>query len=82
MTPADSPPPAEWMDIPALARHIGLSPRTVKNNVYAGRFPHVRIGTRTPGRRDVRPVRFTPEQVAEIAARYHRVEVVPAGGAG
>lgn len=54
-----------------VAGRLGISTYTVGKRVRDGSFPHVRVGPEPePGRRDVRPVLFTPEQVDEIEARH------------
>lgn len=72
---AADPDQHDLLDKHQLARRLGISPKTVAERVRSGQFPHVRIGRREPGARELRLIRFTPENVAQIEAEY--VEHVP-----
>ena len=61
-----------------LGLRVGRSTYWVKENARRGRIPHVRLGERQEGKRDVRPIYFTEAQAREIEGMVHRVEFVPA----
>lgn len=58
-----------------LGKALGLTTQTVRAKARSGRFPHLRAGDPPPnGRRDTRPIRFTPEQAQQIADEwFHHV---------
>lgn len=75
---------AESGDLTAaqLADYFDRSRWWVSKLISDGRIPYTRVGPPPiKGRRDTRPLRFTPEQVAEIEALVNHKEYVPAGGA-
>lgn len=61
-----------------LAARVGRSTYWVKENARRGRIPHLRLGERQEGKRDVRPIYFTEEQARQVEAWVNRVEYVPA----
>ena len=72
-------------DVPLkeLAKKVGRTPWWLFEQIKLGRISHLRVGPPPlPGRRDTRPIYFTPEQAAEVEALAHHVEHVPASNGG
>lgn len=61
-----------------LGVRVGRSTYWVKENARRGRIPHVRLGEKQEGQRDVRPIYFTEAQARRVEAMINRVEYVPA----
>lgn len=72
----DNPTPE--LSAKELAARVGRSTYWVKENVRRGRIPHLRLGERQEGKRDVRPIYFTEEQAQAVERFINRVEYVPA----
>ncbi len=71
------PSTSEYLTTHEVARRIDRSPWWVREMARHNRIAHYRKGERPPaGRRDVRPLVFTEEQVRAIEQRLHALELV------